>query len=96
MHGRGAGFVGHAQKLVGVVVGRNAVQALFAADLTGQRHVTGTDVFRGMNAHEVEPELHACLNDANRDFAAVGNEHFMLFIHAISLLQRGKGHKTMV
>ena len=96
MNGRGAGFVGHAQKLVGIVIGRNAIQALFAADLAGQSHMTGTGVFRGMNAHEVEPELYACLNDANRDFAAVGNKHFMLFIHAISLLQRGKGHKTMI
>ena len=95
MHGRGAGLGGHTQKLVGIVIGRNAVQTLFSAEFTGEGHMTGKRVFRGMNAYEVESELPACLNDANRDFAAVGNKHFMLFIHAISLLQRGKGHKTM-
>ena len=95
MHGRGAGLVGHAEQLVGVVIGRDAVQTLLSAKLAGKSHMSGKRVFRRMNAYEVESELPACLNDANRNFTAVGNEHFMLFIHAISFLQRGKGHKTM-
>ena len=95
MHRRGPGFVGHAQKLVRVVIRRYAVQALLAAHFAGQQHVTGTRILRRVNAYKIKSELYACLNNANRNLAAVGYKHFMLFIHAISLLQRGKGHKTI-
>ena len=53
--------------------------------------MAGIHVFGGIDAHEVEAQLLTSLRYAHRDFTAVCNEHFMLCIHAISFVIRGKG-----
>ena len=81
MNGRGSGIVGNAEKLVRIMIGRNAIQAFGPAGFSGKAHMAGRRVLRRIDTDKFQSQFPAGLHDPDGYLAPIGDKNLVVIFH---------------